>query len=256
MISKIDMSIWTSVSAPCGTVSSTLLTRVPTVWRYVSWYSLRTKRRISEVFPTPPSPMRASFAFMRRTVGIGIGRAPHPEPGYKQFRRVDRRTPVTERRYRPGPVHDRSADKCSSPADDFDRLQSFDRARTALNYHVRVGGVLRAENWNQHEHRCIYPTRGSRHRHAISPRRATDSRPELAHRMVEVPRRSEEHTSELQSQSNLVCRLLLEKKKKHIAPSGSPHCGNARHPHGRIFCSPARFTLEYAGLPVLDAGQH
>src|SRR6266853_6401886 len=28
--------------------------------------------------------------------------------------------------------------------------------------------------------------------------------------------RSEEHTSELQSQSNLVCRLLLEKKKKHM----------------------------------------
>src|SRR2546430_10067739 len=29
--------------------------------------------------------------------------------------------------------------------------------------------------------------------------------------------RSEEHTSELQSQSNLVCRLLLEKKKKTYA---------------------------------------
>src|SRR2546430_10558656 len=29
--------------------------------------------------------------------------------------------------------------------------------------------------------------------------------------------RSEEHTSELQSQSNLVCRLLLEKKKKNNA---------------------------------------
>src|SRR2546430_16166370 len=29
-----------------------------------------------------------------------------------------------------------------------------------------------------------------------------------------LPRRSEEHTSELQSQSNLVCRLLLEKKKR------------------------------------------
>src|SRR2546427_8705522 len=28
-----------------------------------------------------------------------------------------------------------------------------------------------------------------------------------------APERSEEHTSELQSQSNLVCRLLLEKKK-------------------------------------------
>src|SRR5688572_31863220 len=31
--------------------------------------------------------------------------------------------------------------------------------------------------------------------------------------------RSEEHTSELQSQSNLVCRLLLEKKKKNIKHS-------------------------------------
>src|SRR2546427_8194360 len=29
-----------------------------------------------------------------------------------------------------------------------------------------------------------------------------------------IQERSEEHTSELQSQSNLVCRLLLEKKKK------------------------------------------
>src|SRR2546430_3924935 len=32
--------------------------------------------------------------------------------------------------------------------------------------------------------------------------------------LVAIPR-SEEHTSELQSQSNLVCRLLLEKKKQH-----------------------------------------
>src|SRR5688572_32460772 len=31
---------------------------------------------------------------------------------------------------------------------------------------------------------------------------------------VHYPLRSEEHTSELQSQSNLVCRLLLEKKKQ------------------------------------------
>src|SRR2546427_3676717 len=33
---------------------------------------------------------------------------------------------------------------------------------------------------------------------------------------AEAQARSEEHTSELQSQSNLVCRLLLEKKKKKI----------------------------------------
>src|SRR2546427_5016443 len=31
-----------------------------------------------------------------------------------------------------------------------------------------------------------------------------------------IRKRSEEHTSELQSQSNLVCRLLLEKKKENI----------------------------------------
>src|SRR2546427_2048559 len=44
----------------------------------------------------------------------------------------------------------------------------------------------------------------------------------VATRMLELNRvypdglfRSEEHTSELQSQSNLVCRLLLEKKKEH-----------------------------------------
>src|SRR2546430_5389107 len=34
-------------------------------------------------------------------------------------------------------------------------------------------------------------------------------------KLITDEQRSEEHTSELQSQSNLVCRLLLEKKKKH-----------------------------------------
>src|SRR2546430_8223729 len=36
----------------------------------------------------------------------------------------------------------------------------------------------------------------------------------MAHESFEDAARSEEHTSELQSQSNLVCRLLLEKKKR------------------------------------------
>src|SRR2546427_8542104 len=35
--------------------------------------------------------------------------------------------------------------------------------------------------------------------------------------------RSEEHTSELQSQSNLVCRLLLEKKKKQSITTQPAH---------------------------------
>src|SRR2546430_12834295 len=41
---------------------------------------------------------------------------------------------------------------------------------------------------------------------------------------IQLRQRSEEHTSELQSQSNLVCRLLLEKKKKHSSHDRSPIC--------------------------------
>src|SRR2546430_17735682 len=47
--------------------------------------------------------------------------------------------------------------------------------------------------------------------------RCTPARPSASTRCSALAtgrrRRSEEHTSELQSQSNLVCRLLLEKKK-------------------------------------------
>src|SRR5688572_31398822 len=45
-----------------------------------------------------------------------------------------------------------------------------------------------------------------------------------------VAARSEEHTSELQSQSNLVCRLLLEKKKKvHPNDTLGTHYPHAEH---------------------------
>src|SRR2546430_10086198 len=43
---------------------------------------------------------------------------------------------------------------------------------------------------------------------------AAHDRPRLEAQLADGDGRSEEHTSELQSQSNLVCRLLLEKKKK------------------------------------------
>src|SRR5688572_23785964 len=46
------------------------------------------------------------------------------------------------------------------------------------------------------------------------PRRCRPPKPRGSTRLPRLSRRSEEHTSELQSQSNLVCRLLLEKKKK------------------------------------------
>src|SRR5260370_19985280 len=51
-----------------------------------------------------------------------------------------------------------------------------------------------------------------RSRHANSPRRRTTRRPRAE---IAAILRSEEHTSELQSHLNLVCRLLLEKKKQN-----------------------------------------
>src|SRR2546430_9028503 len=56
----------------------------------------------------------------------------------------------------------------------------------------------------------------------------------LAARRVRIEGRSEEHTSELQSQSNLVCRLLLEKKK------------NSKHHYQVIPNSP----LKFASIPL------
>src|SRR5215211_8885345 len=67
--------------------------------------------------------------------------------------------------------------------------------------------------------------------------------PRLRHRLRnrpsprrQRPRRSEEHTSELQSHSDLVCRLLLEKKKKIKTNSQLPkkknkHAKNQKQPH-------------------------
>src|SRR5260370_18226066 len=45
----------------------------------------------------------------------------------------------------------------------------------------------------------------------------------FAHKMRGAVKRSEEHTSELQSHLNLVCRLLLEKKKKPTDRTTSLH---------------------------------
>src|SRR2546430_13004221 len=56
-------------------------------------------------------------------------------------------------------------------------------------------------------------------------------------------RRSEEHTSELQSQSNLVCRLLLEKKKKYNAESKTT---------GTSTCAPADTTRSARCRSVSD----
>src|SRR2546430_13345332 len=60
--------------------------------------------------------------------------------------------------------------------------------------------------------RTTYGTRGRRAQRALT--RAVLTEPLVTPAAGRTTRRSEEQTSELQSQSNLVCRLLLEKKKK------------------------------------------
>src|SRR2546430_3844041 len=69
--------------------------------------------------------------------------------------------------------------------------------------------------------------------------------------------RSEEHTSELQSQSNLVCRLLLEKKKKislryarrlETAPAVRAQRGNAESTGASIRLSRFHFVQLLARL--------
>src|SRR2546430_2879594 len=47
-------------------------------------------------------------------------------------------------------------------------------------------------------------------------------------------KRSEEHTSELQSQSNLVCRLLLEKKKNSLLKLGNTPLARMEHPFSEL----------------------
>src|SRR2546428_8676199 len=51
--------------------------------------------------------------------------------------------------------------------------------------------------------------------------------------------RSEEHTSELQSRSDLVCRLLLEKKKKQQQPRRGPR-KTAERPAASTYNQPTR----------------
>src|SRR5258708_28771432 len=58
--------------------------------------------------------------------------------------------------------------------------------------------------------------------HPSRDRREGAVRERLHHAFHQFPYRSEEHTSELQSPDHLVCRLLLEKKKKRH--EADKHC--------------------------------
>src|SRR5262249_59984270 len=100
--------------------------------------------------------------------------------------------------------------------------------------------------YTHHPHLLLFPTRRSSDlieleaqllleagapeaERAVAPREQIllEERLVVAERRLVPPRaRSEEHTSELQSLTNLVCRLLLEKKKNNKLTASAN-----RHPH-------------------------
>src|SRR2546428_9437400 len=84
---------------------------------------------------------------------------------------------------------------------------------------------IRTVDWDGSNERERLPQRG---RSAGTAR--SDPRPEGAHRTRVA--RSEEHTSELQSRSDLVCRLLLDKKKQTPRKQHTPIVFRCRNPVG------------------------
>src|SRR5688572_32565391 len=79
--------------------------------------------------------------------------------------------------------------------------------------------------------RSVERTRTQHHKNAGKNQQRQQPCPAFRDKHGEIRHRSEEHTSELQSQSNLVCRLLLEKKnnKDHTSLNTiSPHSHSYR----------------------------
>src|SRR2546425_4042120 len=79
------------------------------------------------------------------------------------------------------------------------------------------------------------PTRNTTPTEGLTPLRFVPFELERWQSTWENRVRSEEHTSELQSLAYLVCRLLLEKKKRRREPDLTPRCAVADH-----FLRPAR----------------
>src|SRR5690606_41493590 len=83
------------------------------------------------------------------------------------------------------------------------------RSKTTGVTHRAIGlRIARGHKTQSSPHPSDAPQRGLRI--AVSPRRVAP----FSRTRACAYSRSEEHTSELQSRENLVCRLLLEKKKK------------------------------------------
>src|SRR2546427_1082446 len=110
---------------------------------------------------------------------------------------------------RPGLNHGLPRDRPGVPPDQAQVLEQGDRAGPG---HRRVAGQVSRPETSAGGASLALP--GGRIRRRLA-------HPATGTFFSHLPARSEEHTSELQSQSNLVCRLLLEKKKQQTDNSNS-----------------------------------
>src|SRR5688572_32574130 len=92
----------------------------------------------------------------------------------------------------------------------------------------------------------LFPYTRSSDLSRASPSPSTSRAARSSSRGACSPSRSEEHTSELQSQSNLVCRLLLEKKNSLMPPPPPPppplHSLRTPHPPPPTACASTPLT--------------
>src|SRR5690606_13993563 len=111
----------------------------------------------------------------------------------------------------------------------FDAIESTPRdARVVVESNQRGSSWASALSPERHDRTGHSGGAMGEPRVGASPNPTAPGRPAVGTRIVQrlamasdQPRRSEEHTSELQSRENLVCRLLLEKKKRWCTESTS-----------------------------------
>src|SRR2546430_15056162 len=87
----------------------------------------------------------------------------------------------------------------------------FNDTATTEIYTLSLHDALPIYRWMEEDTPALRTWVLSQHEYTMARLASLPAREGILRRLEE---RSEEHTSELQSQSNLVCRLLLEKKKK------------------------------------------
>src|SRR5258707_7511089 len=89
-------------------------------------------------------------------------------------------------------------------------------------------------------------------RDRLNFRRWTTPIPEAPPSVLRLALRSEEHTSELQSRQYLVCRLLLEKKKKHVCTPRTPlsrmPCSSCQELNQRSKADSGRFPRDQSAF--------